>query len=142
MVWFCVRFFIDVDWMPSFNLLWQVHVPGEVHITSYRLCTNRLIFKFPSFQPKTRRMQRKKQPKQHLQDPWIFSTIEDTKCWLLLMLYSSRKCAVQMFLQVVKRDTFSKYVDYVWEDNATIESLFSRLCPNDAVVLFDSFGTY
>ena len=47
-----------------------------------------------------------------------------------------------MFLQVVKRDFFSKYVDYVWKDSATIESLFSRLCPNDAFVLFDSFGTY
>lgn len=47
-----------------------------------------------------------------------------------------------MFVQVVKRDFFSKYVDCVWEDNATIESLFSRLCPNHAIVLFDSFGTY
>jgi len=97
------------------NLLWHsVLVPGEVHMTIYRLCTNRLIFNFPSFQPKTRRMRRKKQPKQHLQDPWIFSTIEDTECWLLLLLYSYRKCTVQMFLQVVKRDFFSKYVDYVW----------------------------
>lgn len=99
-------------------------VPGEVHMTIYRLCTNRLIFNFPSLQPKTRRMRRKKQPKQHLQDPWIFSTIEDTEYWFLLMLYSYRKCTVQMFLQVVKRDLFSKYVDYVWKANATIEVCF------------------
>jgi len=112
----------------------SVHVPGEVHMTVHRLCINRLIFNFPSFQQKTRRMQRKKQPKQHLQDPWIFSTIEDAECWFLLMLYSYRKCTVQMFLQVVKRDFFSKYVDYVWKDNATIEFI-SRLCPNDAFVL-------
>jgi len=47
-----------------------------------------------------------------------------------------------MFLQVVKRDFFSKYDVYVRKDNVTIESLFSRLCPNDAFVLFDSSETY
>jgi hypothetical protein len=87
-------------------------------------------------------MRRKKLPKQHLQDLWIFSTIEDTDCWFVLMSYSYRICTVQMFLQVATRDSFSKYFDCIWEDNVTIDSLFSCLYPYDAVLLFDSSGTY
>jgi hypothetical protein len=82
-------------------------------MTSYRLCTDKLILSFISFQPKTRRMQRKKQPKQHLQDHLIFSTIEDAECWFVLMLYSYGIGTVQMFLLVVTRDFFSKYFDCI-----------------------------